>query len=218
MSVNLRSLIGKLNPATRGFVEGAAGLCLSRTHYDVEIEHFLVKALDASDGDAAAILKHFGVNRSRLADDLSRGLDRLKSGNARTPALSPSLVKMLTEGWTIGSVDYGAPQVRSGHCLLALVSNDELARLATDISREFEKIPADSLRKDFVDRGGGGGRTRTPRRGRRRRARRCGAPRGREDAQPGPVHGGPHRSRQGRPHRPGARARLRGAAGGRHPH
>ena len=44
MSVNLRALIGKLNAATRGAVEGAAGLCLSRTHYDVEIEHFLVKA------------------------------------------------------------------------------------------------------------------------------------------------------------------------------
>ena len=58
MSVNLRSLIGKLNPAVRAAVEGAAGLCLSRTHYDVEIEHFLVKALDATDGDVAQILKH----------------------------------------------------------------------------------------------------------------------------------------------------------------
>ena len=68
MSVNLRGLIGKLNSATRGVVDGAAGLCLSRTHYDVEIEHFLVKALDASDGDLAQILKHYGINRSRLAD------------------------------------------------------------------------------------------------------------------------------------------------------
>ena len=150
MTVNLRSLIGKLNTATRGMVDGAAGLCLSRTHYDVEIEHFLVKALDASDGDVAHIVKHYGVNRSRLADDLARGLDRLKSGNARTPALSPSLVKMLTEGWTIGSLEYGAPQVRTGHCIIALLTNDELARLAKDISREFEKIPAEALRKEFV--------------------------------------------------------------------
>jgi type VI secretion system protein VasG len=150
MSVNLRSLIGKMNPATRGCVESAAGLCLSRTHYDVEIEHFLTKALDATDGDLAAILKHYGINRSRLADDLARGLDRLKSGNARTPALSPSLVKMLTEGWTLGSIEFGAPQVRVGHCVLALVSNEELSRLAKEVSRELEKIPAEALRKDFV--------------------------------------------------------------------
>ncbi|MBK6487314.1 MAG: ATP-dependent Clp protease ATP-binding subunit [Gemmatimonadetes bacterium] len=148
--MNLRALIGKLNSATRGTVDGAAGLCLSRTHYDVEIEHFLVKALDASDGDVAQIVKHFGVNRSRLADDLARGLDRLKSGNARTPALSPTLVKMLTEGWTAGSIEFGAPQIRTGHCLLALLSNSELARLAMDISREFEKVAAEVLRKEFL--------------------------------------------------------------------
>jgi type VI secretion system protein VasG len=150
MSVNLRGLIGKLNPATRGHVEAAAGLCLSRTHYDVEIEHFLMKALDNADGDMAAILKHFGVNRSRLADDLARGLDRLKSGNARTPSLSPQLVKLLSEAWSVGSVDYGAPRVRSGHCLVALLGNTELARVANDISGEFGRIPVDALRKDFV--------------------------------------------------------------------
>jgi type VI secretion system protein VasG len=150
MSVNLRGLIGKLNPATRGHVEAAAGLCLSRTHYDVEIEHFLMKVLDQSDGDVAAILKHYGANRARLADDLARGLDRLKSGNARTPSLSPQLVKMLREAWVLGSVDYGAPRVRTGHCLLALLANDELARVANDISGEFGKLPLDALRKDFV--------------------------------------------------------------------
>ena len=150
MAVNLRALIGKLNAASRGAVEGAAGLCLSRTHYDIEIEHFLVKALDATDGDLAQILKHYGVNRSRLADDLARGLDRLKSGNARTPSLSPSLVKVLTEAWSIGSLEFGAPQVRTGHCLLALLSNEELARLAKDVSREFEKIAPEVLHKEFV--------------------------------------------------------------------
>src|SRR5688572_16052963 len=150
MSINLRALIGKLNAASRGAVEGAAGLCLSRTHYDIEIEHFLTKALDATDGDLAQIIKHYGVNRSRLADDLARGLDRLKSGNARTPSLSPSLVKVLTEAWTIGSLEFGAPHVRTGHCLLALLTNDELARLAKDISREFEKIAPEVLHKEFV--------------------------------------------------------------------
>jgi type VI secretion system protein VasG len=150
MAVNLKNLIGKLNAAGRGAVEGAAGLCLSRTHYDVEIEHFLVKALEPADGDLAILVKHFGLNRSRLADDLARGLDRLKSGNARTPSISPSLVKMLTEAWTVGSVDYAAPLVRTGHCLVALLTNDELARMAVDISREFEKINAEVLRKEFV--------------------------------------------------------------------
>ena len=127
MAVNLRGLIAKLNAPTRSAVEAAAGLCLSRTNYDVEIEHFLVKVLDASDGDTAVILKHFGVNRTRLADDVARALDKIKRGNARTPSLSPSLVSTLSEAWSIGSIEYGAPRVRTGHVLLALltVSADE---------------------------------------------------------------------------------------------
>jgi type VI secretion system protein VasG len=150
MGPNLKSLIGKLNDATRAALEGAAGLCLGRTHYDIEVEHYLMKLLDSPDGDFFYIAKQFGVDKSRLSAELTRSLDKLKSGNARTPALSPTLVRMMTEAWTIGSIDYGAAQVRTGFTVLALVSNDELARLVRDISREFQKIQPEALRKDFL--------------------------------------------------------------------
>ncbi|MQA89726.1 MAG: AAA family ATPase, partial [Gemmatimonas sp.] len=150
MNLNLRSLIGKLNDETRNAVEGAAGLCLSRTHYDVEVEHYLLKLLDIRDTDVALILKQYGVNRSRLASDLTNGLDRLKSGNARTPALSPSLVKMLTEAWSVGSLEFGGIRIRSGYTILALVANDELKRLAAGISGELAKVSAEDLHRSFV--------------------------------------------------------------------
>src|SRR5215208_2701874 len=150
MTVNLRALIGKLNPSTRGALEGAAGLCLTRTHYDVEIEHFLMKLLDSSDGDTALVLRHFGIDRSRFAGEVTRSLDRLKTGNARTPALSPTLVKTFTEAWTIGSIEYGAARVRTGHTLVALASVEELRRVVGDVSKEFQKISAEALRKDFA--------------------------------------------------------------------
>src|SRR5580658_2094278 len=148
--MNLKSLIGKLNDSTRGALEAAAGLCLARTHYDIEVEHYLTKLLDSTDNDAAAIFKHFEIDTSRLSGELARALDKLKTGNARTPALSPSLMRMLIEAWTIGSIDYNAGQVRTGFTILALATNDELVRLMRDVSREFQKIQADSLRKDFV--------------------------------------------------------------------
>jgi type VI secretion system protein VasG len=157
MNVNLRSLIGKLNHETRGAVEAAAGLCLSRTHYDVEVEHFLSKLLDIHDGDPVFLLKHYGVDRSVLSADLLKALDRLKTGNARTPSLSPHLVKLLTEAWTLASLEYGAQKVRTGHVILALLGNDELARMAKDISRELTKIPPEALRKDLIDLVGASG-------------------------------------------------------------
>ena len=77
MNVDLRALIGKLNPTTRGAVEAAAGLCLSRTHYDVEIEHWLLKLIEDTDTDAAALFRFFGVDVSRLTADLTRVIDQL---------------------------------------------------------------------------------------------------------------------------------------------
>jgi type VI secretion system protein VasG len=148
--MNLKSLIGKLNDSTRGALEAAAGLCLARTHYDIEVEHYLTKLLDSTDNDAAAIFKHFEVDTSRLTGELARALDKLKTGNARTPALSPTLMKMLIEAWTLGSIDYNAAQVRTGFTILALATNDELVRLMREVSREFQKIQAATLRKDFA--------------------------------------------------------------------
>lgn len=150
MAVNLRALIGKLNHTTRSAVEAAAGLCLSRTHYDVEIEHYLMKLLDATDTDFAAILKQYGIDRSRLSSELSKSLDHLKTGNGRTPAVSPHVAHMLGEAWTIGSLDYGATEVRTGHTIIALLANEELARLTKEISRELTKIPVETLKKDFA--------------------------------------------------------------------
>ena len=150
MGVNLKSLIGKLNDSTRSALEGAAGLCLSRTHYDIEVEHYLMKLLESTDGDFEKIVRHFGVDTSRLAAELTRSLDKLKSGNARTPAISPTVMKMFTEAWTIGSIDFGSGQIRTGFTILALATETELARLMREVSREFQKIQADALMKDFA--------------------------------------------------------------------
>ncbi len=150
MGLNLKALIGKLNDTARGALEGAAGLCLSRTHYDIEIEHVLMKLLDVSDGDTAKIFRQFGVDGSKFSKELTRSLDKLKSGNARTPAISPSVLKMMTEAWTVGSIDFNAPQIRTGHLVLALITSDELARIMRDVSKELQKVNADALRKDFL--------------------------------------------------------------------
>ena len=150
MGPNLKSLIGKLNDPARSALEGAAGLCLSRTHYDIEVEHYLMKLLDSSDNDFASIARHFEVDKSRLSAELTRSLDKLKSGNARTPAISPTILKMLVAAWTLGSIDFNAGQIRTGYTILALVADDELRRLVRETSREFQKIEPETLKKDFL--------------------------------------------------------------------
>ncbi|MGI8787330.1 MAG: type VI secretion system ATPase TssH [Pyrinomonadaceae bacterium] len=151
MNVNLKSLVGRLNDTCRGALEGAAGLCLSRTNYDVEIEHILAKLLEQDDTDLHKIGRHYEVNIDRLTKDISVALDRLKTGNSRTPGLSDRLPEWFQNAWLLASVDFGAARVRSGHLLLALLSNDGTARIARDISKEFSHISVESLQKELPD-------------------------------------------------------------------
>ena len=88
--INLKSLVGKLNDTCRGTLEAAAGLCLSRTHYNVEIEHWLLKLVEVSDADLAAVFRHYGVDTSRLARDLTAVIDRFKTGNSRPRPFRPT--------------------------------------------------------------------------------------------------------------------------------
>jgi type VI secretion system protein VasG len=147
---NLKSLLGKLNETSRRTLESAAGLCLSRTNYEVDIEHWLAKLLETSNTDLQRINDHFGVNASRLSRELTAAIDRFKTGNARTPALSPRLPRLMSEAWLIASVDFGATAVRSGHLVLALLANDELSGLVKQGSKELQLIVVDTLRQRFV--------------------------------------------------------------------
>ncbi|MBM3791146.1 MAG: type VI secretion system ATPase TssH, partial [Acidobacteria bacterium] len=149
MFTNLKALIARLNPTCRGSLEAAAGLCLSRTNYDVEVEHFLLKLVEAGDTDVSKIFRHFEIDHSRVARELTRAIDRFKTGNARTPALSPRLPRLFEQAWTLGSIDYGDSVLRSGHVLLALLSDPDTARMSRDVSPELKKISAETLQKDL---------------------------------------------------------------------
>ncbi len=148
---SLKSLVGKLNDTCRRALEGAAGLCLSRTNYNVEIEHWLLKLAEGSDNDLAAVLRYFEVDPSRLTADLTRAIDRFKTGNSRPPALSPHVVTLIREAWMVASVDYGAPLIRSGHLLHALLSNETLALAAHRALEALDGISPELLRKNLPD-------------------------------------------------------------------
>ena len=149
MHVTLKSLVGRLNDGCRTAFEGAAGLCLTRTHYDVDLEHVLLKLLEMPNSDIQRILPAFDVNPSRIERDLTLALDKFKTGNARTPAFAPQLSTLIEEAWLLASLEFGAAKIRSGHLLLALLSKDALARVARDMSREFSSISVETLDKEF---------------------------------------------------------------------
>jgi type VI secretion system protein VasG len=150
MALSREGLVAKLNATSRSALEEAARLCVARTHYEVDIEHYLLKLAEMSDADVAAIFRHFEIEASRVSRDLTRALDRMKSGNSRNPAISPRIVKLLSEAWSLGSLEYSATQIRSAFILTALLTSDSLSQFATTSCPEFAKISVESLRSELL--------------------------------------------------------------------
>ncbi len=146
ITIDLKSLVGKLNETCRAGLEGAAGLCLARTHYNVEIEHWILKLLEIPDSDIVALVEKFELDQGKLIADLNQELDRLKSGNTRAPALSPNVVELSKNAWMLASVEYSHPQTTSAHILAALLLDEGLQRSTEITSGELKKIAPESLR------------------------------------------------------------------------
>jgi type VI secretion system protein VasG len=148
--MNMRSLIAKLNATTRGALEQAVELCKARTHSDAEVEHFLAKLAEATDTDFFHIMRHYGVDASRLSAEITARLNSLRSGSAGAPMLGMRLMDMLEKAWLIGSIDYQGDTIRSGFIVLAMLDDRGLFRYVSEWSGELGRLSADMLRRDFL--------------------------------------------------------------------
>ncbi|MBC7777158.1 MAG: hypothetical protein H7246_17130, partial [Phycisphaerae bacterium] len=62
LTVDIKNLLNRLTPHCTRALEGAAGLCVSRTHYEVTVEHLLAKLLEEPQGDLPLILRQFEID------------------------------------------------------------------------------------------------------------------------------------------------------------
>ncbi|MGC4244164.1 MAG: Clp protease N-terminal domain-containing protein, partial [Herbaspirillum sp.] len=149
MGINLKSLISKLNESARLATERAATLCMSRGQYEVDLEHLFLALLEQPQSDFCLIARRSGISLDSLQADLEREIGTFKNGNTRTPVLSPHLQTLFEHGWLIASLDSGNPAIRSGHLLLALLTQSELSQLAYRGSKLFAKFKVDELKHDL---------------------------------------------------------------------
>jgi len=123
ISVDIKLLLARLNPFCTRSLEAAAGLCVSRTHYEVTVEHMVAKLLEEPQADISLVLRNFEIDSGRLAQSLDRTLEEFQTGNAAKPVFSPLLMEWLQESWLIGSVDLTERKIRSGILLMTLLKN-----------------------------------------------------------------------------------------------
>jgi type VI secretion system protein VasG len=120
-----------------------------RFHYSVEVEHWLLKLLAPPDTDLARILRHFGVDFSRVRSEVAGAVDRLGTGNPGIPALSDELLAWMYSAWQFLSESQDSTSIRTGHLLAALRCEEKFAVRLRDISPELGRIDANRLWEEW---------------------------------------------------------------------
>ena len=149
-TVDLKLLVGRLDDLCRKTLETAAGHTLSRTHYNVEIEHWLLQLLDTPRSDVTLATQRLGVAGERLREELNQALDRMTVGNGRAPGLSPELVSTVRDAWLLASIEFGDMHVRSGHLLWAMLADEALGARLRGVAPQLREIMPDTLRRDLA--------------------------------------------------------------------
>ena len=121
ITVDIKTLLTRLNQYCTRSLEGAAGFCVSRTHYEVTVEHLLAKLLEESQSDLPLIFRQFDLDTGRVKKALDQTIEEFRTGNAAKPVFSPLLLEWFQEAWLISSVDLEENRIRSGALLLAFL-------------------------------------------------------------------------------------------------
>lgn len=147
---DIRKLIGKFNDHSTSLLDQAAGFCLTRTHYNICIEHFLLKALEDGRGDIIEIIGRYDIDAGQLQKSLLASLEDFKDGNNSKPSFSPVFLEQIEQAWTFASIDLDERSIRSGHLLYALAK--QKGYLSThDYGRILDKINLQQLGSQFHD-------------------------------------------------------------------
>ncbi len=148
INVDMKNLILRLNDFCTTVLQTAAGFCVSRTQYEVSVEHFLQKILHENRSDLFLILTHFGLDFGKVERALEENIDNFKTGNTGKPVFSMILLNLFQEAWIFSSIDLEEDRIRSGAILQALLTHP--AQFTTGTFLEMlKKINKETLKNDF---------------------------------------------------------------------
>ena len=147
--ISRSALFGKLNSLAYKAIEGATVLCKLRGNPYVELVHWIQQILQTPDSDMHRILRHFEVDGSRLAKDITEALDRLPRGATSISDLSMHVETAVERGWVYSTLMFGDVQVRTGHLMIGMLKTPSLRNALLAISRHFEAVKLDTLTDEF---------------------------------------------------------------------
>ncbi len=148
--ISRTALFGKLNCLGYKSLESATVFCKMRGNPYVEVVHWLHQVLQLQDSDLHHIIRHYDLNMSHLAANMTSALDSLPRGATAISDFSPHLEEAVERGWVYCTLLFGDSKVRTGHVTIALLKVPGLRGILPGISPEFSKIKAEDLSDNFV--------------------------------------------------------------------
>ena len=115
-------LLRRLNTHCQQAMEAAAGLCQTRGHAEITVDHLFIKLLELGDGDVGALLRRYEIDSENIWNPLLDTMDKLPRNVRGNPSLSKSLVSLLSDAWLLAS-DEGASEIRSAYLYQALLKS-----------------------------------------------------------------------------------------------
>jgi type VI secretion system protein VasG len=148
--ISRSALFGKLNSLAYKAIEGATVFCKLRGNPYVELVHWVQQILNTPDSDLHRIVRHFEIDASRLAADVTESLDRLPRGATSISDLSAHVESAVERGWVYATLMFGDSRVRTGYLIVGLLKTPSLRNALAGISRQFERIKLDTLTDEFA--------------------------------------------------------------------
>ena len=146
---DIRGLLGRAHPHLTRNLEGAAGFTISRTHYEVTLEHLFLKLLEDGGGDLPKILRHFEVDAGAFQARLLETVEQFRSGNSGRPGFSPLLLDALERAFLVGAVDFGQDAIRSGTLFATVLASRGGSPFQTYLDL-LGPVALDELRRSFA--------------------------------------------------------------------
>ena len=153
--ISRETLFGKLNPIAYQSIEAATVFCKMRGNPYVELVHWISQLVQTQGSDFEAILRHYQLETSTLARDVTLALDRLPRGSTSISDFADHIEDAIKNGWLYGTLLFGQAQVRTGFVVLGLLKVRHLHQALVSISRQFERIKEDELVDRFASICGG---------------------------------------------------------------
>jgi type VI secretion system protein VasG len=153
--ISRAALFGKLNPLAYKSIESATVFCKMRGNPYVELVHWIAQLVQTQGTDLEAVMRHYQLDASVLARDITTALDRLPRGSTAISDFSEQIPDAIERAWVYGTLMFGQAQVRTGFLVLGMLKTRTLANALSSISRQFERIKADDLADNFLKLCGG---------------------------------------------------------------